>query len=123
MALRAFPVGTTVSETELKRQFGPNARDVLCDRLDPLPRAKRERAKFKVTKELPLTTADYEALEARRYTTTVEDLVEGAYAEIESLGEEMREAYENMPESLQQADIGQRRGEAADNLGACPNNG
>jgi hypothetical protein len=101
MALKPFPVGTVVSSTELEKQFGPNAPDVLGDRLEPLPRVRRERTKFRVVAtDLPLTIADYEALELKRYTTTVGDLVEEAFSEIELLGEEMREAFENTPESL-----------------------
>ncbi|HEX2557439.1 MAG TPA: hypothetical protein VHK86_03880, partial [Nitrososphaera sp.] len=39
-----------------------------------------------------------------------------AYGELQTLGEEMREAYDNTPESLQNSGVGEARGEAADNL-------
>lgn len=44
------------------------------------------------------------------------DAVSTAFGEITSLGEEMREAFDNTPESLQQSGVGEARGEAADNL-------
>lgn len=47
---------------------------------------------------------------------SIVDAVSEAFGDIESLAEEMREAYDNTPESLQQSGVGERRGEAADNL-------
>jgi hypothetical protein len=47
---------------------------------------------------------------------TIEDAIFEAYGELQSLGEEMREAYDNTPESLQNDGVGAARGEAADNL-------
>ena len=44
------------------------------------------------------------------------DAVSDAMSELQALGEEMREAYDNTPESLQQSGVGEARGEAADNL-------
>lgn len=54
-----------------------------------------------------------------KYTTKkakLADMVSEAFGEITALGEEMREAFDNTPESLQQSGVGERRGEAADNL-------
>ena len=48
--------------------------------------------------------------------STVGGLIEGAFSEIGSLAEEMREAYDNTPESLQQSGAGEARGTAADEL-------
>jgi len=56
---------------------------------------------------------------AKKYTErkmSLEEAVSTAFAEIESLGEEMREAYDNTPESLQQSGVGELRGAAADAL-------
>lgn len=49
-------------------------------------------------------------------TLTIADAISEAMGEIQSLAEEMREAYDNTPESLQQSGVGEARGEAADNL-------
>ncbi len=52
----------------------------------------------------------------RERELTIEDAVSEACGEIASLAEEMREAYDNTPESLQQSPVGEARGEAADAL-------
>lgn len=49
-------------------------------------------------------------------TTTVGDAINTAFSTIEDLASELREAYENTPESLQQSGAGEARGEAADTL-------
>ncbi len=49
-------------------------------------------------------------------STNVADAVSTAFCVIEELAEEMREAYDNTPESLQNSGAGEARGEAADNL-------
>jgi hypothetical protein len=46
----------------------------------------------------------------------VADMVSEAIGELTSLAEEMREAYDNTPESLQSSGVGEARGEAADAL-------
>ena len=48
--------------------------------------------------------------------STIGDAVSDAIGEIQALAEEMREAYDNTPESLQSSGVGEARGEAADNL-------
>jgi hypothetical protein len=47
---------------------------------------------------------------------TITDAVSEAFGELQSLGEEMRESYDNTPESLQSSGVGEARGEAADAL-------
>jgi hypothetical protein len=47
---------------------------------------------------------------------TIEGALADAMAEIQSLAEEMRDAYDNTPESLQNGGVGEARGEAADTL-------
>ena len=49
-------------------------------------------------------------------TATIADAVSEAFGEIQALAEEMREAFDNTPESLQSSVAGEARGEAADNL-------
>jgi len=44
------------------------------------------------------------------------DIYRDEFAELTTLGEEMREAYDNTPESLQSSGVGEARGAAADTL-------
>jgi hypothetical protein len=52
----------------------------------------------------------------RERELSIGDAVSEAFGELQTLGEEMREAFDNTPESLQQSGVGERRGEAADAL-------
>jgi hypothetical protein len=52
----------------------------------------------------------------RERELTLEDAISEAFGELTTLGEEMREAFDNTPESLQSSGVGERRGEAADAL-------
>ena len=47
---------------------------------------------------------------------TIADAISEAYGELQTIGEEMREAFDNTPESLQSGGVGEARGEAADAL-------
>ena len=47
---------------------------------------------------------------------TIEDAISEAYGELEALAGEMRDAFDNTPESLQDSSVGSARGEAADAL-------
>jgi hypothetical protein len=47
---------------------------------------------------------------------SIGDAVSDAFSALESLGEEMRESYDNTPENFQQSGVGEARGEAADAL-------
>lgn len=51
-----------------------------------------------------------------KHDTSVEGAVSDAQSEIESLAEEMRSWYDNMPENFQNGDVGSRVSEAADTL-------
>lgn len=55
-------------------------------------------------------------VEPIKIETTVGEAVGTAYMLIEELAGEMREAYDNTPESLQNGGVGEARGEAADTL-------
>jgi hypothetical protein len=63
-------------------------------------------------KPLP-TPAEYEVIVRKNRTRGIDDWVEEAYGTIEGLGEELRDAFENTPESLQNSDVGIARYEAA----------
>lgn len=58
------------------------------------------------------------ALKSKREAVSVDlaSAVSDAFGELQALGEEMREAFDNTPESLQQGGAGAARGEAADAL-------
>lgn len=52
------------------------------------------------------------------HVSTIGGVVSDAFATIEELGSEMRDAYDNTPESLQNGGVGEARGQAADDLEA-----
>ena len=111
-----FAVNQIVTGTALKKQYDAYFLRLLRDYLEPQPRQRKEHAKFKITKPL-LSKDDYFALRDKMYTVSVDGLIEDAYDTITELAEEMQEAFDNMPESLQNGDVGQRRQQAADALG------
>lgn len=51
-----------------------------------------------------------------KYESTVEGAISDAFSIIEELAGEMREAFDNTPEGLQQSGVGEARGTAADEL-------
>lgn len=55
-------------------------------------------------------------MKLRERELTIEDAVSEACGELSSLAEEMRDAFDNTPESLQSSGVGEARGEAADAL-------
>jgi hypothetical protein len=78
-------------------------------------RTKRAPATYKVLKDLP-TQSEYQALKRAKYTYTAADVFGGAVDVIESLKDQMRERFDNMPENLQGSDMGQRVDECANTL-------
>jgi len=97
----------TISKMMIKKQYkSGHALSILLgsDYLKPIQRTKkRERQKYTVTMTLP-TPDEMTALIHKKFTNHLEDLVDDAFSEIETLGEEMREWADNMPESLQGGD-------------------
>jgi len=110
-----FRVGEEVGIAKLRKTYDQYANSVLGLYLDELPREGKKQRRFKVRQDMP-SVDEYLRLKSTRYSTTVESLVDEAYAEIECLAEEMRERFDNMPENLQGGDIGCRVEEAADAL-------
>ena len=111
-----FSVNQVVTGTALKKEYDAYFERLLRDHLEPQPRKRREHARFKVTKPLP-SKAEYLELRNKKFTVSVDGLVEDAYDTITELAEEMQEAFDNTPEPLQNGDVGQRRQDAADALG------
>lgn len=111
-------VGATVGIRKLKNMYGrcDHIVSILGDSLERQSKAKRGAPrKWKIASELPLP-GEYRALRNARFTTTVSSLIEDAYSEAESVGEELREWYENTPEGLQQTDRMERVNEGADSI-------
>jgi len=111
------PLGTILTSTALSKEYDKHFAAVLGDRLEKQPTKGKERKKYKIVKPLPAKT-EYNRLRNARFTVDVSSLIEDAYSIIEELAGEMEEAADNTPESLQESEIGQRRRQAADDLGA-----
>lgn len=109
-------VGDLIGSVALKNMFDAHAPSVLGDYLSRVEKHKKgSRTQYKVKLPLP-STQEYNKLREQKYTVSAGSLVEDACCEIESLGEEMVEWYDNLPESFQSSDKGDRIQEAADNL-------
>jgi hypothetical protein len=52
----------------------------------------------------------------KNITGSVEDFISGGFSEIVSVGEELREAYDNAPDNLKETDVNTRRDEAASTI-------
>ncbi len=99
----------------LKNQFDPYYEMVLGSYLERHPRLKKgERAKFTITKPLP-TKEGYEKLKRDRFTTRLDDVVSNV-SNYSDLASELRDWYDNLPESFQQGDKGSMLDESASTL-------
>ncbi len=110
-----FSVGDVVGGRKICNAYDAQAVRVLASYLEVDHGSKGQR-KYKICKELP-GPEEYAELRKKHFTTTVGSLISDAYSELESLHSEMDEWYNNLPESLQQADRGVRVEEAANTLG------
>ena len=109
-------VGGIITTRKLRNMYGKCSHIVstLGPKLDQQPREKRGAVRrYKVIEELP-TAEQYRELRAKRFTTTLGELLEDAYSQAETVGEELREWYDNLPEAFQEGDKGERLNEAAD---------
>lgn len=115
--MKRIKVGDTVGIRKLRNAFGtkcPHLVSILGDALQSVPReSRKERRKWKVVAELPTPEA-YPELRAKRFTTTVGALIDDGYSQAESVGEELRDWYDNLPESFQMGDKGDLLSEGAD---------
>ena len=105
----------SISLKKLKSTYGLHARTILRDYLEELPRKKGAVRSYKIVKKLP-TVDEFNALRTKRFTTTVDDLVEAAFSEFEELATELSEWYDNLPEQLQESDKAYQLQEAKDAL-------
>ena len=100
MKNKTVNLGDLVTLRSLTATYDAYAGDVLSGRLSPAERRAGGVRKYVVTAPLP-TKELYERLRDEIYTKTVETLLDDAYSALEELGNEVREVYDNMPESLQ----------------------
>jgi len=107
--------GEEVGIAKLRKLYDPHVFQVLRGRFEELPRQRKQQRRYKVRQDTP-TKEEYLRMKAEHFSTTVETLMADAYGEITSLAEEMREWHDNMPENLQDGDVGSRVSEAADSL-------
>lgn len=105
----------TFTRIFLRREYGPRSWDYLAGLLNILPRARKEQQKYTWNGPAP-TKEEAEVLKAKYFTTSLEDLVGGAFSDIEELANEMQEWYDNMPENFQDGDKGSEVQEAQDAL-------
>lgn len=111
-----FGYGAVITEQALVKEYDKYALSVLISHFRREPKvARKERQKYFVLVITP-SKEEYIKLRDQKYAISVESLVDDAFSDIESLGQELRDAYDNMPEGLQQGDVGQRRDEAASAL-------
>ena len=101
--------GDEVTGIKLRNCLGcPRVAEVLGSRyLKGLARKRGRAQKYKVARLLPDREA-YLALRDEHFATTVKDLLSGAYSEVECVKEELEEWHQNMPENLQDGDVGER---------------
>ncbi len=119
MAKQTIKIGDVVGIVKLKNMFDGYVQQVIHDRFKTVEQKrtgkKNPAAKLEIIKELP-TLDEYRILKSERFETDVSALINDARSEVEELGSEMREWYENLTENLQQTGKSQSIEEAADAL-------
>lgn len=109
-------VGAIVTAATLANRYDSYALDVLGDYLEEQPQERpRARQKWKVIRELPDGTT-YQDLRKSRFTVTLWDLIDEAVEELRSLGSEIREWYDNLPDGLRDSSKAGGLEEAANTL-------
>ncbi len=107
---------SVITKLSLDKLYGKHSTYILREYLDPLKRINRkEKRKYFIISELPGAVM-FANLEKAHFTTTLTQLVGGAFDEIESLAEEMRSWHDGMPENLQDGNKGCEVSEAAEAL-------
>lgn len=79
------------------------------------PRRATTRKMYKIVKDLPTREA-YEEIKARQFTRAADDVMSEAYSEFETLAGELRDWYDNLPESFQNGEKGEILSASADTL-------
>lgn len=112
---KAYRVGGKFSRQSVTRAYDGHVWEVLKGHFEHLPREKGQQATVKILAGLP-EKREYLQLKQQRYTKNLESLVDDAYGQVEELRDELQEAFDNMPESLQETEVAQARYEAASQL-------
>jgi hypothetical protein len=73
------------------------------------------RLPFRIIESLP-TKEEYLTFRDEFYTHSLEHHLASAYAEIETVADELSEAFENMPDGLKDGELGERRSEVSQQL-------
>jgi hypothetical protein len=112
--------GDIVGSVKIRNHFDAYAMRVLSSSFREVESTqnksgKRGQRKYKIVADLPSKT-EYIVLRNKHFTTNVSDLISDAFSEIESLGSEMRDWYDGMPENFQNGDKGSAVNDAADAL-------
>lgn len=108
-------LGATISILFLNKTYGKHALQVLADHIEEKPRKRRQQRSYELLKELP-SQEEYDKLRSKKYETTISSLVSDAFSGFENLASELREWYDNLPDSFQQGDKGSTLDEAATTL-------
>jgi hypothetical protein len=114
-----FEIGTEVGAAKLRAAYDAYWNLLVRNELELLPSEgtgkKRPQARYRVVGRLP-TRAEYEKLKVGKFTVPVEELIADANSAVEEVAGELRDWYDNLPESFQNGDKGERLSEAADTL-------
>ncbi|KAA5538588.1 hypothetical protein FYK55_27255 [Roseiconus nitratireducens] len=110
-----FKVGESYSRQSVTRSYDSLIWQVLRAHFEFPSTTRSGSSKVVIAAALP-AKEEYAAVKEMHFTKTLETLVNDAYEIVAELAEEMEEAFENTPESLQDSDIGQAREEAASQL-------
>jgi hypothetical protein len=111
----------TFTGNQLKKRYDRYFRAVLRGRIKEVEqegeyrRIRKGSEKWKAVKPLP-TDEEYEALRDKEFRQTVEDLVNEANGEVDSLKDELQDWYDNLPQGFQDGEKGQNLQEAIDAL-------
>ena len=115
MVNAAYKVGGEYARQSLTRAYDGHVWEVLDGYFESMPRTKGQKGKIKIVASLP-EKVEYLQLKQDHFTKTIALLVDEAYEEIADLRDEMQEAFDNTPESLQETEVAQARSEAASQL-------
>lgn len=115
MKTKTTSVGDIVTDTTLRKTYGSHAASTLYEFLTSVDRERGQRRKWKVLKTLP-SMEEFTAMKVKRFTRPIEDAVGEAFSEYESLCGELQDWYDNLPESFQNGDRGERLQDATNTL-------
>lgn len=108
-------IGSVVTNRMLCQHFDNHAILVLRDYFEVVNRSRGRHAKVKITKEPP-TADEYKKIKRKQYTKNLANQVEDAFSEFESLGGEMQDWFDSLPQQFQDGDKGSQLQDAQSTL-------